>query len=113
MHDIGAEVEAAGEDQRSTLLTAECSGTVVCNCIVCCQKINLSLRNFGRLIRACREGANEPKSSSKFLCNLSDFTLAEDIIHLVSKELTFILKPRMERKNALRREIDDFISKLQ
>ena len=95
---LETKVEATGEDQRSTLLTAVCSGTVACNCIVCCQKINLSPRNFGRLIRACREGANEPKSSSKFLCNLSDFILDEDTIRLLSKGLTFIPKREWKGK---------------
>ena len=100
-------------EETSTPLTMECLCTVMCKCIHCCQNINLSPINLGRLIRACRDGANEPKSSSKFICNLSDFTLDKNTICLLSKGLTFIPKPRMEKKHILRQEVDDFIRKLR
>ena len=80
---------------------------------MCCKKINLAPANLGRLIRACGAGTNERKTSSRFLCNLSDFTLGEETIRLLSKGLTFIPKPRIEKRVTLRRGVEDFIRKLR
>ena len=100
------------ELQTSSPLTS-CANSVHCNCPVCCSKINLAPANLGRLIRACKKGTPESKTSGKFLCNLSDFTLGEETIRLLSKGLTFIPKPIREKKDTLRREVQDFIRKLR
>ena len=103
----------SGEEAISASPIVICTKCVSCNCPICCKKINLAPANLGRLIKACRVGANKSKTSSKFLCNLSDFTLGEETIRLLSKGLTFIPKPRFEKRATLRREVEDFIRKLR
>ena len=87
-----------------------CTKCASCNCLTCCKKINLAPAYLGRLIRV---GTNERKTSSRFMCNLSDFTLGEETIRLLCKGLTFIPKPRIEKRATLRREVEDFIRKLR
>ena len=111
-----AQTRATTESSEETIQAspiASCTKCVSCNCPTCCIKINLAPVNLGRLIKACREGTGERKTSSKFLCNLSDFTLGEDTIRLLSKGLTFIPKPIFEKRATLRREVEDFIRKLR
>ena len=51
--------------------------------------------------------------SEKHVCNLSDYPLDDDTIHLLEKGLSFIPKIRFENRVLLRREIEDFIHKLR
>ena len=112
---LGLKAEArAGEEELQTSSPLNlCTNSVFCNCPLCCRKINLAPLNLGRLIRACKEGAKEYKTSGKFLCNLSDFTLGDETMRLLSKGLTFIPKPVREKKDPPRREVLDFIRKLR
>ena len=70
-----AEARAGEEELQTSSSLNLCANHVFCNCPMCCKRINLAPLNLGRLIRACKEGAKEYKTSGKFLCNLSDFTL--------------------------------------
>ena len=75
----------AGKKELQTSPLNLCANSVHCNCSVCCKQINLTPVNLGRLIRACKDGANKSKTSGKFLCNLSDFTLGEETMRLLVK----------------------------